>query len=93
MTTLINDIKELKSRMVCRKVDNEMVLVPIVSDVAEMKVIYTLNEVASFIWEKVDEVETLNEIVSAVVDNFDTDQQTAVNDVNDFFNELLDKNV
>ena len=93
MNSLLNDIKELKNRMVCRKVDNEMVLVPIVSDVAEMKVIYTLNEVASFIWEKVDEINSFNEIVFAVVDNFDTDEQTAVNDINAFFKEILEKKV
>ena len=93
MTSLLNEIKELKSKMVCRKVDNEIVLVPIVSEVAEMKVIYTLNEVASFIWEKVDEVDTFEEIVNAVFDNFDTDKQTAINDINDFFNELLKKKI
>lgn len=93
MNSLLNDIKDLKSRMVCRKVDNEMVLVPIVSEVAEMKVIYTLNEVASFIWEKADEINSFNEIVNAVVDNFDIDEQTAVNDINAFFKEILEKKV
>ena len=90
MPTLINSIKEIKNRMVCRKVDNEMVLVPLVSDVAEMKVIYTLNEVASFIWEKVDNVNTFEEIVIAVVDNFDTDKKTATDDINEFFNEIIE---
>ena len=91
MLTLINEIKELKSRMVCRKVDNEMVLVPLVNEVAEMKVIYTLNEVASFIWDKIDEVKTFEEIVNAVVESFEIDYQTAFNDVNVFFIELLEK--
>jgi len=93
MTSLLNNIKELKSKMVCRKIDDEMVLVPIVSEVAEMKVIYTLNEVASFIWENVDKSNTFEEIVKTVVDNFDTDEQTAVKDINDFFKELLEKKV
>ena len=79
--------------MVCRKVDNEMVLVPLVNEVAEMKVIYTLNEVATFIWEKIDELESLEEITEAVVDNFDIDHGTALKDITTFFEELQSKSI
>lgn len=79
--------------MVCRKIDNETVLVPLVNEVAEMKVIYTLNEVATFIWEKIDDAESLEEIANAVVDNFEIDNNTALNDVKTFFDELQNKSI
>lgn len=74
--------------MVCRKVDNEMVLVPLVNEVAEMKVIYTLNEVATFIWETIDTAQSINDIADAVTENFDVDKQTALTDIFSFFNEI-----
>jgi len=93
MASLISDIKTLKKNMVCRKIDNETVLVPLVNEVAEMKVIYTLNEVATFIWEKIDDAESLEEIANAVVDNFEIDNNTALNDVKTFFDELQNKSI
>lgn len=93
MPSLLNDIKKLKSRMVCRKVDDEMVLVPLVDNVAEMNVIYTLNEVAAFIWEKIDDVDTLEEIAEAVADNFDIDSKNAMEDINSFFEDIRNANI
>ena len=88
----IEDIKLLKSKMVCRKVDNEMVLVPLVNNVAEMKVIYNLNEVATFIWETIDEVNSIDEIADAVIANFDTNRNTAFADIR-FFLEEINNNI
>ncbi len=92
MQDLLENIKTLKNRMVCRKVENEMVLVPLVNNVAEMKVIYTLNEVASFIWEKIDYINSVDELAKEVVATFEVELKTAQNDISEFFNTLLETN-
>ncbi|MDD3876995.1 MAG: PqqD family protein [Bacteroidales bacterium] len=81
-------INQIKSKVVCRKIDEEMVLVPLVNDVADMNVIYTLNEVAAFIWEQIDGVKSIEDITKLVLQNFDTDAQTAEKDVSDFIRDL-----
>jgi len=92
MQHTLNKIKALKKQMVCRKLDESMVLVPLVNDVAEMRVIYTLNEVASFIWENIDNANSFEELTHEVVNNFEIDHETAKNDITDFFYSLLENN-
>jgi len=85
---LMGLLENIKTKVVCRKIENEMVLVPLVNDVAQMNVIYTLNEVAVFIWDNIDAVSNLEEMTMLVVDNFDVGADTARMDIQSFLNEL-----
>jgi len=91
MQTILQEVKALKEKMVCRKVDNEMVLVPLVNDVADMKEIFNLNEVATLIWEKLDEANSIEDIAEYIVEDFEVDKETAINDIMNFFNEIKSK--
>lgn len=91
MTNIPQTIRDFKKNTVCRRVENEMVLVPLVNEVAEMKVIFTLNEVAAFIWEQLDEVLDVEELAQKIAADFDVDMLTATNDINSFFNDIINK--
>lgn len=56
---------------VFRKIVNEMILVPVRGNIAEMEHIFTLNEVGAFIWEELAQPRTLDELASAVLKSFD----------------------
>jgi ABC-type thiamin/hydroxymethylpyrimidine transport system permease subunit len=73
---------------VFRKIVDELVLVPICQDVADMDCIYTMNPVGALIWEKVDGQATLAEIQAAVADQYDADPQAVAADVAGFLQEL-----
>lgn len=49
----------------------------------------TLNEVASFIWNNIDECETAENLTTKILEEFDVDEQTAKKDVEGFTNELI----
>ena len=73
-----------KSMFAARQIDNEMILVPIRNSVSDMNEMFTLNEVASYIWEHINENITETDLISLVVNEFEIDGKTAQNDVTKF---------
>ncbi len=88
MDTRISKIKSLKTKMVSRKENNEVVLIPVVNDVADMKEIFILNEVAAHIWENIDNYNTYDDIINDVANNFNVDKSQAGSDITEFLNEF-----
>jgi hypothetical protein len=85
------DLKELylkKSQFASRQVGEEMILVPLKSNVSDMNELFTLNAVGSFIWEQLNENSTMEDIINAVLLEFDVDIDTAGKDVEAFLQKL-----
>lgn len=74
--------------MAAKMVGTDTVLVPLKENVAELSEMFTLNEVGSFVWEQLDHVDTLAELVNTVVAEFEVDAETAKADVTTFLAEL-----
>ncbi len=66
--------------IVCRRVATEIILVPIRHNVREVG-LYTLNEVAAFVWDRLDGTHTVDELAREVVDAFEVDERTAREDI------------
>jgi hypothetical protein len=79
---------ERNPEFIFRRIVDELVLVPIRQDVADMDCIYTMNPVGAFIWEKLDGRATLGDLQSAVVDEFAVDPEVAAADLREFLGEL-----
>jgi len=58
--------------MVTRVIDDETILLPIYKTSDEINCIYTLNKVASRVWEMFDGKRTLAEIKKQLLKEFDT---------------------
>ena len=58
--------------MVTRVIDDETILLPIYKSSYEINCIYTLNKVASRVWEMIDGKRALPEIKDRVLREFDT---------------------
>ncbi|MFC1623908.1 PqqD family protein [Candidatus Omnitrophota bacterium] len=63
--------------MVTRVIDNEVILLPIYKTSDEINCIYTLNKVASQVWDLIDGRKTLGEIKKIVLQKFDTTPKEA----------------
>jgi hypothetical protein len=74
--------------IVSRKTDDEYVLVPVTDNIADMNSVFTLNETGSFIWERMDGIHTLGDIVNDVISEYETDYDTAVKDVLEFVSDM-----
>jgi len=71
-----------------RKIVEEMILVPIHEDIADMNSIYTLNEVGCYLWEKLAEPITIGELKKAVLEEYDVPPEQVSVDVDQFLSDL-----
>jgi hypothetical protein len=71
-----------------RKIADELVLVPIRQDVANMDSIYTLNSVGAFIWEHLARPSTQADIQLVVLGEYEADQETLMADLARFLGEM-----
>ena len=83
------DVFARSERMVGRRIAEEYVLVPIVGRGADLDAIFNLNRVGAFIWERLDGSSSGEEIVRALVEEFDVDSVRAVDDYRVFMAQLL----
>jgi methyltransferase-like protein len=87
----MSDLKSVPSHspsIVTRKTGNEYVLVPVANNIADMNSVYTLNETGAFIWEHIDGKRCVKELIEAIVEEYETDEKTASEDVFSFLDEM-----
>jgi len=61
--------------MVARVIDGETILLPVYKTSNDINCIYTLNNVASLVWNLIDGKKTLVQIKKVVLAEFDTDEK------------------
>ena len=71
-----------------RQIVEEMVLVPIRQNVADLDSIYTLNELGVFIWERLETPISAAELHDDILEDFDVDAATVQSDLTIFIEEL-----
>jgi hypothetical protein len=86
--TGLHSVVRHSSSIVTRKTGNEYVLVPITHNIADMNSVYTLNETGAFIWEQIDGKKTLEDIIKALVNEYDIDEKNAETDVFSFIESM-----
>ena len=71
-----------------RQIVEEMVLVPIRQNVADLDSIYTLNELGVFIWVRLETPISAAELQDDILEDFDVDAATVQSDLTIFIQEL-----
>ena len=79
---------EKDNSMVARQVAGEMILVPIRQNVGDLAHMYTLNDVASHIWQLINGGTTVDDIVSVMTQEYEVEAQQAEADVIEFLSQL-----
>ncbi len=80
-----------KSGFVLRNVAGEYILMPVGENIANYKGSVILNKVSAFIWEKLEEPVSREDLLAAVLGEFDVEEATAAKDLDDIlqrFDEL-----
>jgi hypothetical protein len=77
--------------IVTRRIAGETILVPVASDVGDLDAVYTLNEVASFIWDRIDDLHSTRAIAEAVSAEYDVPLDRAARDVDELLSALESK--
>ncbi len=74
--------------IVSRNIAGEQILVPIRQKAGEIDSIFTLNEVASRIWELLDGEKQVEEIKNTILEEFKVSQKEAEEDLLKFLRQL-----
>jgi hypothetical protein len=84
----LQSLYKMKSGFVAREVGNELILVPLTGNVAQMNALFTLNDTAKFIWENITEKNTEEDLINLMTEEFDIERETAENDIKLFLGKL-----
>ena len=79
---------EIKKELIKREIAGDCILVPVGKTVYENNGLFVLNELAAYIWDIRPDVSTEEEIVDAVVGEYDVDRENAVRDAAEFLEKL-----
>jgi len=77
-----------KGEFVSRSIAGETLLVPVRGRVGDLDCIYSLSEVASLIWNRIDGQATVQQLVEGVCTEFDVSPETAQSDTLQFIAQL-----
>lgn len=76
-----------------RNVAGEAVQIPLLKNVADLEAIYTLNEVGVFIWERLENPVTIDELTHEIMMEFEVDQDVLEADMKQFIHELKESKI
>jgi Coenzyme PQQ synthesis protein D (PqqD) len=79
------------AEVVSRKIEGELIIVPIRSGVGDLNSLYTLNLVGCVLWEFLNEGHTVDEMVQRVCDEFEVTTSQAQQDIEVFLNSLVEE--
>ena len=82
---------KLKDGFILREVAGEYVVLPAGEDL-DLNMMITLNETGSFLWEKLTVGAEEEDLVSAILAEYDTDRETAAKSVAAFVAKLKEHN-
>lgn len=74
--------------VVYREIADEAILVPIRKNLADMESIYALNDVGAAVWGLLDGQRNVQEIESAILDEYEVTVSEAKQDVREFLTQL-----
>ena len=77
-----------RSSMVTRRVAGEIILVPIVRQVKDDPSLFTLDEVAAFLWDQMETYQSGSELVRKLQTVYDVAPEQAEKDVRQFLKQL-----
>ncbi len=76
-----------------KTIGNEVVIVPLVNEVAQMDKVFSLNEVGSVIYNSMSESKSQEELLQVILSEFEIDDVTAKNDLEQFLVKAVDKGI
>ena len=83
----------IRYEFIKRDIAGEDFLVPVGDAAKKFPGMFALNELASFIWDKLPEAENEDAVVNAILDEYDVDRETAAKDTAEFLGKLREMEI
>ena len=84
---------KIKENFMLRKVVDTYVVVPVGDAVSEFNGMINLNEAGAFLWQLLENDTTAEQVVSALLEQYEVDEETAKKDVETFIANLESANL
>ncbi len=75
-----------------RKIADEVLLIPITQNGADLQKVFSLNRTAAYVWELLEEPQTMHDINIKVCQNFHSDTVSIREELLDLMNYFIEKN-
>lgn len=80
---------KIVKEFILREIAGECVLVPTGATTQEFNGLITLSDTARFIWEHIEQAESLEDMVQKILEEYEIDEETARKDAIAFISQLL----
>ena len=80
----------IKKEMILRKVGVDIILVPVGNAVKDHNGFFMLTESACFLWEKLPESNSVQELAQKLYDEYDVTKEQALADTQEFIDKLVE---
>lgn len=84
---------KIKNGFILRTVAGQNLIVPVGENTMNFNAAITLNESAAFLWNKLTEEQTEEQLLSALTEEYSIDEATAKADIKVFLNVLKEHNI
>ncbi len=81
---------KIKDEFILKKLTGTNVVVPAVG-VVDMSFIVTLNETACFLWEKLSQETRMEDLITALLAEYEVDRETAKKEIEKFLKKMEEK--
>lgn len=81
---------KVDSEFILREIAGDYVIIPTGKTVLSFNGLISVNEVGAFLWQQLQEEVTLEDLVAAVLNEYDVDEETAREDIEDFLDALVE---
>ena len=83
----------IKKELIKRVIAGDTILVPVGSGVYDSNGLFALNELASFIWDLLPEADTEEDILKAILEEYEVSREQAQKDLREFLGKLKQLNI
>ena len=89
----LNNRYERIPDVIRREIADEILLVPIRGNIADMRKVFVLDDVSDFIWQQLETQRSCGEILDALLSMYEVDVDRATEDMAEFMTDLLEANL
>ena len=83
----------IKKELIKREIAGDTILVPVGKTVYDSNGLFILNELGSFLWERLEAAETEKELLDAILAEYEVYPEEAAKDVAEFLENLRKLNI
>ena len=79
---------KIKKELVKRDIAGDTILVPVGKTVYDSNGLFVLNELGSFLWDRLEAATSEEELLQAILNEYEVTEDVAKTDLEDFLNRL-----